>query len=275
MTAFSEISKCNGFFLKVPTLKGDPKLLTMGPYYYYTMSSQCPLSFQSFTPVRAKACDKWLFMRQSANAAPNYFLTADFKTFQQISDINPQKKYNWLTTELISFKKSDGTIAQGILYKPDDFNQANSYPVIFNYYERSSQNLNVFIRPEFANAAINIPWMVSRGYLVFTPDVNVIQGKVGESIYNSVVKGANVLSTFQGIDSTRMGLAGQSFGGFETQYLVTHSRLFAAAVATSGFCNMVSFYGGVLSKQSIGGLFGQEYSEYGQFRLGITLWQRT
>ncbi len=130
-----------------------------------------------------------------------------------------------------------------------------------------------FPKAEFAMTSINIPWMVSRGYLVFTPDVYYSTGKAGESVRNSVVAAAQYLSTMPWVDASRMGITGQSFGGYETQYLVANTQLFAAAVGTSGFCNMVNFYGGTLGK-IIGDLYGQTYSEAGQFSMGATLWER-
>jgi pimeloyl-ACP methyl ester carboxylesterase len=67
-----------------------------------------------------------------------------------------------------------------------------------------------------------------------------------------------------------MGLVGHSFGGFETNYIITHSHLFAAAVSTSGQTDFVSGYdylnGGVGGRQAV--------YELGQSRIGATLWQR-
>ncbi len=39
-----------------------------------------------------------------------------------------------------------------------------------------------------------------------------------------------------------IGIQGHSFGGFETNYIITHSDLFAAACSASGVSDLVSSY---------------------------------
>ncbi len=74
---------------------------------------------------------------------------------------------------------------EGILHKPQDFDPTK-YPVIFNYYERRSECLNVFRMPELSWHNVNIPWFVSRGYLVFEPDFYYKTGKTYQSIVDAV-----------------------------------------------------------------------------------------
>jgi dipeptidyl aminopeptidase/acylaminoacyl peptidase len=57
----------------------------------------------------------------SASEAPNFFLTHDFKRFNKLSDVRPQKGYNWMTSELHEWTMFDGKKSQGILYKPENF----------------------------------------------------------------------------------------------------------------------------------------------------------
>ncbi len=83
------------------------------------------------------------------------------------------------------------------------------------------------------------PGLSAAGTLVFTPDIHYTVGKVGQSVCNSIVASAQYMSKMPWVDSSRMGITGQSFGGYETQYLVTHTPIFAAAVATSGVSNFI------------------------------------
>jgi dipeptidyl aminopeptidase/acylaminoacyl peptidase len=70
------------------------------------------------------------------------------------------------------------------------------------------------------------------------------------------------------VDAQRMGLQGHSFGGYETNYIVTRTRLFAAACAASGVSDLVSWYGAVPRAGHA------EYStERAQDRMGGTLWR--
>jgi dipeptidyl aminopeptidase/acylaminoacyl peptidase len=67
-----------------------------------------------------------------------------------------------------------------------------------------------------------------------------------------------------------MGIQGHSRGGYETNYIVTHTDMFAAAMSSSGFSNFVSIYGGVRQN----GTARQSGAELSFQRIGATLWQR-
>src|SRR5688572_10693047 len=105
------------------------------------------------------------------NEYPNLYVTKDFKQFKQLSSLAPEKKVNWLTTELITVKMKDGNTSEGILYKPENFDPQKKYPVIFYFYERLSHRLHQYIQAELGEGSINIPYYVSNGYLVYTPDI--------------------------------------------------------------------------------------------------------
>ncbi len=166
LTAFNTSRKYNGFFRHKLGKKGDPELLDMGPYVTYLTNTQTEVSMQ-FKPLKASRSKKWVVMRQSVGEAPNFYFTTNFVTYTKLTDIQPHKRYNWLTAELISFQQMDGTFSQGILYKPENFDSKKRYPIIFKYYQKMSQSLYEYPQPTFSVGDINIPWMVSRGYLVF------------------------------------------------------------------------------------------------------------
>lgn len=272
LTAFNTLNKYNGFYLKSLVKKGDPELLTMGPYHVYVTSSQTNAEM-NFKPLKASRSNKWIVMRQSPDDAPNFFFTTDFKNYNRLTNIQPQKKINWLTTELVTWKQFDGTFSQGILYKPENFDPHKKYPIIFFYYEKMSQRMYHYPEPIFGRGDINIPWFVSRGYLVFTPDIRYVLGQTGESVYNSVVSAAQYMSNMPWVDASRMGINGHSFGGYETNYLVTHTALFRAAATAAGPSDLISHYGGLQGK-IYGMESGQRFYETSQMRIGVTLWQR-
>jgi len=260
--AFNRNTKESGFFTKQANKPGDPELLTMGPNVYDDMAG--------YYFIKALNANVYLVRRESASQSPNYFSTKDFKSFIPLTDIYPEKNYNWLTAELISWKMFDGRMGQGVLYKPENFDEKRKYPIIFHYYEKKSDHLYTYQTPVPISDELNIPWFVNRGYLVFTPDIYYTLGDPGQSVYNSVVSAARYLSKFSWVDSTRMGIQGHSFGGYETNYLVTHTNIFAAAMSSSGFSNLISWYGSVAPGQ---GFSLQHFGEVGQTRIGYTLWQ--
>jgi dipeptidyl aminopeptidase/acylaminoacyl peptidase len=125
---------------------------------------------------------------------------------------------------------------------------------------------NRFNLPDLTSDQLNIPWFVSQGYIVFLPDMNGALDKVGELCYNSVMGGANYLIKFKWVDSTKLGLFGHSFGGFKTNYIVTHTSRFKAAVSGAGASSIISSY---LSLNLITGVSKQDYY---QFAMSGTLW---
>ena len=263
LTAFDTKNKNSGFFRKRLDDKGDPELLTMGAYSYADPTGI----------IEQKASDTniYIIQRSSASYFPNYFWTSDFKTFTPVTNVYPEYRYNWLTSELISYKTMDGILSQGILYKPQNFDPNKKYPIIFHYYEKKSDRLNVYLKPGYAINEINIPWFVSKGYLVFTPDIYYKIGHAGESAFNSVVSAAKYLSKFPWIDTLKMGLQGHSFGGYETNYIITHSNIFCAAISAAGISDMISSSGGL----SHGGISRQPLYESGQNRMGVLVWRRS
>ncbi|SEW03855.1 Dipeptidyl aminopeptidase/acylaminoacyl peptidase [Chitinophaga sp. YR573] len=271
LSAFNRNTKDNGFYSKVLNQKGDPVLLTMGAYVYDVHLG--PISFIStFPPLKARDTALYLVRRESASQSPNYFTTTDFKTFPQLSAVYPEANYNWLRSELMIWKTPDNRLVQGVLYKPENFDPGKKYPVIFHYYERLSDRLNLYEKPEAAGGWLNIPWFVSNDYLVFTPDIHYTIGEPGKNAYNSVISAAKYLARLPYINTTKMGIQGHSFGGYETNYLITHTNKFAAACSSSGFCDLISAYGSVMSNG--GAPFFSSWAETGHGRIGATLWQR-
>jgi dipeptidyl aminopeptidase/acylaminoacyl peptidase len=74
---------------------------------------------------------------------------------------------------------------------------------------------------------------------------------------------------FSYIDKDKMAIQGQSWGGYQTAYLVTRTNMFAAAGAGAPVGNMTSAYGGI-RWESGSSRIGQY--EHGQSRIGKTLW---
>jgi dipeptidyl aminopeptidase/acylaminoacyl peptidase len=79
-----------------------------------------------------------------------------------------------------------------------------------------------------------------------------------------------MVERFPQIDVNRMGLQGQSWGGYQTAWLVTRTNLFKAAMAGAPVSNMTSAYGGIRWESGMSRAF--QYEE-GQSRIGATLWE--
>jgi dienelactone hydrolase len=189
-----------------------------------------------------------------------------------LATTNPQQaSYNWLTAELVKWKMFDGKMSEGLLFRPEDFDAKKKYPILFYFYEKYSNDLNLYRAPAPSASTINIPYFVSNGYLVFVPDIHYKNGEPGESAYNSVVSAAKYMAKMPWVDSTKMGIQGQSWGGYQVAYLVTRTGMFAAAEAGAPVSNMTSAYGGIRWSTGLNRQFQYERT---QSRIGYTLWQR-
>jgi len=273
LSAFNTSTKQNGFYLCSADKDMAPTRLVMEDVSYYRVQRtdinvELTLDYP-FRPVKARDADVFIVRKMTSEKSPNYFLTEDFRKFAPISQVYPEAQYNWLTATLMSFQTGGGRLEKGILYKPENFEPKKKYPLILYYYEEMSDRLHDYAKPDLMKGDLNIPWFVSRGYLVFTPDITYTIGRPGKSARDCIVSAAKYLAGLPYVDGKKMGLQGHSFGGFETNYTVTHSKMFAAAVAGAGPTDFVSGYG---SLQGLG--TQQDMFETGQLRIQRTLWER-
>jgi len=271
LSAFNQTNKDHGYYRLASRSGNDPELLTMGRYAYFGRASEPPLPVP---PVKARDADVYLLSRESATESPNYFWTRDFQTFTPVSDVHPEKEYLWPRSELVTFKTLNGHTVQGILYKPGDFDPRRKYPVIIHYYEKKSETLNWFRPPGRENGELDITWFASHGYLVFAPDIYNTMAGNGQDAMNSVVAAANYLRRFPWVDVGKMGLQGHSFGGYYTNYIITQSTRFAAAVASSGPANLISEYGDLWGGVLNGDVSKKEMFENRHYRMNASLWER-
>jgi hypothetical protein len=271
VSAFNRFNKDNGFYKIKLGASANPVLLSIGKYYYFAPEGSTRLEARAnFSPIKATKNNIWLVRRMSALSSPNFFTTTDFKNYSAISNVHPEKKVNWYTTELHVWKSPDSRNLKGVLYKPENFDPQKKYPVIFNYYEILSDYLNIYLKPQPSRGALNIAWYVSNGYLVFCPDIEYTIGEPMKSTYDCVISAANYISSLPFVNPKKMGIQGISWGGMQTNYLVTHTNLFAAACSASGTSDFISHYGSL----GQGGGSAQSVFEGGQGRLGSSLWER-
>ncbi|WP_187294728.1 alpha/beta hydrolase family protein [Chitinophaga pinensis] len=259
-------NKNNGFMSI--TLGTNPAAapIKMDPVVYHFPAL---VVFEPPPPIKARQANIYLLQRQSATQAPNLVITTDFKTFSPFSDIQPQHNFNWLTAELVHWPISDSLTGTGILYKPENFDSTKRYPVIFTYYEERSNELNIFPHVRLSSGTLTIAWYVSNGYLVFVPDIYRPTGKSGTAILQTVESAVRFLSLRTYVNAAKLGLQGHSFGGYETNYIIAHSNLFAAAQSSAGPAELFGLHGGL-------GFSGRSYhfiSEVGQINQGVAPWK--
>jgi dipeptidyl aminopeptidase/acylaminoacyl peptidase len=223
---------------------------------------------------KAKNSNHILYRKSTVADYPDYWLTnINFDQEQKITTTNPQQiNYNWANVQLVEWKTPLGKELQGLLYTPEDLDTTKSYPMLVYFYELNSENLHRHWVPKPTASIIFPTEYASSGYVVFIPDVRYEIGKPAASAYDCILSGTDyVLHQFPFIDSTRMGLQGQSWGGYQTAQLITMTTRFKAGMAGAPVSNMFSAYGGIRWGSGFSRMFQYEHT---QSRIGATIWEK-
>ena len=238
-----------------------------------TLINQLPMHFT--TIVGAKNSSDIAVMQEDEVKSPTvylYTLEAKNQNPSAITTINKQQAtYNWMSSQIVKWKAYTGKMAEGVLYLPENFDAKKKYPMIVYFYERNNQTLHNYLPPAPTPSRLNIPFFASRGYIVFVPDIWYTRGYPGQSAYDYILSGTRAMIQKGFIDSTKVGLQGQSWGGYQIAYLITKTKLYAAAWAGAPVVNMTSAYSGIRWGPGISRQFQYEKS---QTRLGASLWER-
>ena len=258
LSTFNEKTKNSGYYQYNPKTKKGKQLID-GPYNYSSIK-------------KAVKNDAIIFTRESFKEFPNLWCAdLSFTNAKMVSNANPQQKeYNWGTIELVNWTSLDGKELTGMLAKPENFDPSKKYPMIVNFYEKSSNRLHRHWTPSPGRSTINYSFYTSRGYVIFNPDVHYREGYPGESAYNCVIPGVTSLIEKGFIDKDNIGVQGHSWGGYQIAYLVTKTDIFKAAEAGAPVPNMISAYGGI---RWWTGLSRQFQYEHTQSRIGGTPWE--
>ena len=139
------------------------------------------------------------------------------------------------------------------------------------YYELSTDRFHSHSAPKPTASIIYPIEYASAGYVVFIPNIRYREGHPAKSAYDCIMSGTDkVLKLYPNIDSQKMGLQGQSWGGYQTAQLITMTDRYAAAMAGAPVSNMFSAYGGIRWGSGYNRQFQYEKQ---QSRIGKTIWE--
>jgi len=260
LSAFQIYTKASGIYRDRFDGVDEPEQLVMGHASYGGIR-------------KAKNEDVYIYTRSTFQEFPDIWVADEnFENARKVTDANPQQEqFLWGSAELVEWSSNDGIPLQGILYKPDGFDPDKEYPMMVYFYERSSDGLHSYAVPAAGGSSINRSFYVSRGYLLFVPDIPYTIGYPGESALDAVVPGVLELVDEGFVDQERIGVQGHSWGGYQIAYMVTRTDLFAAAEAGAPVANMVSAYGGIRWGSGMSRMFQYERT---QSRIGGSLWDK-
>ncbi len=143
----------------------------------------------------------------------------------------------------------NGEMLDGRIYYPPGFDAAETYPVIVYYYGGTSP-----VTVDFGGRYPKNVW-AAQGYLVYVPEPSGATGygqemsarhvnDWGRITAMEVIEGTKAfLAAHPYADTDAVGCIGASYGGFLTEYVITRTDLFAAAVSHAGISSISSYWG--------------------------------
>jgi Dipeptidyl aminopeptidases/acylaminoacyl-peptidases len=169
--------------------------------------------------------------------------------------------------EEINVRSFDGTQIQGWLMKPVGWREGVRYPLILSvhggphgmYGYSFNSTFQVYAARGYAVLYLNPRG--SSGYGQKFSDGTLREWGGGD--YRDLMLGVDeALRRYSWIDAERMGVTGGSYGGFMTNWIVTQTPRFKAAVAVASVSNLISFYSTSLYQDLIHAEFGLPWDDY-------------
>ena len=199
----------------------------------------------------------------------------------QLTHVNEAKlaDVRWGEYEQFSFKGANGDTVYGHVMKPWNYEPGKSYPIAFlvhggpqgSFGNGWSYRWNPQVYAGAGYATVFIDFHGSTGYgQKFTDAIFGVQdGKEAEDVLQGVDA---ALAKHSFLDASRLGVEGGSYGGQLTDWLVTRTNRFKAAIPAAGIANLVSFNYMSYYHDYLAVEFGRYPQEKG---LMDTLWARS
>jgi dipeptidyl aminopeptidase/acylaminoacyl peptidase len=176
------------------------------------------------------------------------FTVGSDRTQQRITDMNHAlwAQLNVTDPEEFNYTSFDGKRIQGWIQKPPHFDPGRKYPLILNIHGGPHAAYGWVFDHEFQ-------WMAAKGYVVLYVNPrgstsygqdfgNVIQYHYPGDDYRDLMIGVDELLKRGYVDSKKLGVTGGSGGGVLTNWTITHTDRFAAAVSQRDISDWASWW---------------------------------
>ena len=265
LTAFDETTKATAFYTTSFKKPAKPMLLAGGEGYKLGGA------------LKAKNANVMLWTKENFQTFPDIQYSVLDKNWSKFASttqlthfVDQQKDFFWGSAELVNWTSYKGVELEGLLLKPEGFDASKKYPVLVYYYERNSETLNDYRIPQPARSYPDFHSFVSQGYVFFIPDIRYVDGHPGESCYDCVMSGLDMVEGLGFVDKDHIGTCGHSWGGYQSAYLATRTNRFAAIESGAPVVNMFSAYGGIRWGSGMARSFQYEHT---QSRIGASPWE--
>jgi dipeptidyl aminopeptidase/acylaminoacyl peptidase len=169
-------------------------------------------------------------------------------TLARLTTVN-EKLWSELTLsepEELWYTSFDGKKIEAWIQKPADFDPARKYPLILDIHGGPHSAYGYTFDHEFQ-------WMAAKGYVVLYPNprgstsygeefANIIQFKYPGDDFKDLMAGVDAVIDKGYVDPKKLGVTGGSGGGLLTNWTVTQTDRFAAAVAQRDIADWATFF---------------------------------
>jgi dipeptidyl aminopeptidase/acylaminoacyl peptidase len=176
------------------------------------------------------------------------------KTFapKKLTDLTAQVR-GWKlgSVEVVSWKSKDGTLIEGVLHKPADYDPKRKYPLLVKIHGGPTG----ISQPRFlpSDYAYPVQAFLEKGALVLEPNYRGSAGygakfralnvrNLGVGDMWDVMSGVDALIARGMVDPDKLGAMGWSQGGYISAFLTTHTDRFKAISVGAGISDWTTYY---------------------------------
>jgi dipeptidyl aminopeptidase/acylaminoacyl peptidase len=175
--------------------------------------------------------------RRAGLSGPRQITHVNDALFRDIQQSEPEE---------IWYRTFDGKQIQGWILKPPDFDPAKRYPLILEIHGGPHSAYGNTYTHEFM-------WMAAKGYVVLFTNPrgstsygqdfgNIIQYHYPGDDYKDLMAGVDEALKRAYVDANRLGVTGGSGGGLLTNWTITQTQRFKAAVAQRDIADWYGFW---------------------------------
>ncbi|WP_242124740.1 prolyl oligopeptidase family serine peptidase [Sphingobium sp. Sx8-8] len=217
--------------------------------YRISVSNSERFSISRSATILASDCDGLIWQEPTQKGVRVYSRSWNGGTSAIIFHLNQHLAgVRWGETRIIDYVGADGSPLKAAVILPPDYIPSHTYPMlvwVYGGYRVRDEN-DYWLNP-YLPGIYNLQLYASLGYVILVPSVPVPHSPSSNDPYPSLTSGVlpavDKLIALGIADPHRLGLFGQSYGGYSVYGLITQTDRFAAAVGLSGITNMTTFHG--------------------------------
>jgi acylaminoacyl-peptidase len=147
----------------------------------------------------------------------------------------------------LSFTQRDGAKVEGWVLKPVGWVENLSYPAVVDIHGGPKSKFGdslMFEHQLYAANGYAVIYINIRGSGGYGQEFGDIRGEWGVWDYEDFIQGVETaLNLFPWIDENRLGVTGLSYGGFMTNWVITHTDMFKTAISQNSISSWTAFFG--------------------------------